>query len=463
MREDWDRRAREDAFFFVASGHASSEEDFRVSGQRDLEDAILDGIELDSSASALEIGCGVGRLLVPLSEKVSRAFGVDISPVMIEKSAGFCQGRPNIETRVTDGTLAGFADGSLDFVFSFIVFQHIPDLGPIRRYVEEAARVLVPGGLFRFQVDGRWWRAGHETTGTYDGVKLSRPDVSALLDATGLESIDSWGEDTHYYWMTAKKPGAGARVRHVPREWDLPVLQAVLRNCGLQAPGEVARQVVDGTRSLRRALQPVDERFLREPDEAFVVGLHSALMGERPVQVVLESLLGLLSAGTEAREDLLDILMMGANFRELVTCTAGAVPWYQEESQRDAGRAAAEGLPLREVARRKRRGRFPPAAPAPPPPRRVADVLKRVGVVAPVEDVGAGESFPGEAAAAHALLQSGQELDDVAFVRLAYETILGRPPDSEGGAYWTAKLVRGELNRPGVLRELFWSNELRVS
>ena len=140
MRRDWDLRAAENALFFIASGASATEETFRLSGKNDLEGAVLDGIELSPEAEALEIGCGVGRLLVPLSEKIRAAHGVDISEVMIEKSRAFCAGH-DITTVTTDGTLRDFRDGSLDFVFSFIVFQHIPERVPIRRYVEEAARL----------------------------------------------------------------------------------------------------------------------------------------------------------------------------------------------------------------------------------------------------------------------------------------------------------------------------------
>ncbi len=181
MRGEWDRRAGEDARFYIASGSAESDEAFRASGERELTDVVLDGIVLDPAAEALEIGCGVGRLLVPLARRVAVAHGVDISPVMIGKSAAFCRGTPNVRTAVTDGTLRPFPDASLDFVFSFIVFQHIPSREPIRRYVEEAARVLKPGGLFRFQVDGRWRGREKREATTYDGVKFSPPEVRALL------------------------------------------------------------------------------------------------------------------------------------------------------------------------------------------------------------------------------------------------------------------------------------------
>ncbi len=50
---------------------------------------------------------------------------------------------PRYTLRQTDATRMDFADGSLDFVYSFDVFEHLPEPGPV---LAEAARVLRPGG-----------------------------------------------------------------------------------------------------------------------------------------------------------------------------------------------------------------------------------------------------------------------------------------------------------------------------
>jgi SAM-dependent methyltransferase len=173
MRSDWDARASEDYKLHIATGHSSSDEMFRESGRRDLETVILDGIDLDPSGIGLEIGCGVGRLLVPLSERIAMVRGVDISLVMVEKSREYCAGRKNVRVELTDGSLRTIQSRSIDFAFSFIVFQHIPDRAPIQAYVREVARCLRQGGLFRFQIDGRWERFRDRPPDTYEGVKLS--------------------------------------------------------------------------------------------------------------------------------------------------------------------------------------------------------------------------------------------------------------------------------------------------
>ena len=44
--------------------------------------------------------------------------------------------------------------GDFDFAFSTIVFQHIPSREIIENYVREVGRLLRPGALFKFQVQG---------------------------------------------------------------------------------------------------------------------------------------------------------------------------------------------------------------------------------------------------------------------------------------------------------------------
>ena len=93
--------------------------------------------------------------LKPLSTRVRRAVGVDLSDEMIRRGREYCADRPNVELLRTEGTLEDLGDGEFDFVFSHIVFQHLPRKAYADRYLREAARVLKPGGILRVQVDGR--------------------------------------------------------------------------------------------------------------------------------------------------------------------------------------------------------------------------------------------------------------------------------------------------------------------
>ena len=54
---------------------------------------------------------------------------------------------------------------------------------------------------------------------------------------------------------------------------------------------------------------------------------------------------------------------------------------------------------------------------------------------------------------------TGEDAGD--FVRGAYAAVLGREPDSGGAAWYRGRLESGQLNRPGLVRELLRSEELR--
>lgn len=506
MRDDWNQRAREDARFFIASAHAETEDDFRASGVKDLDTLVLDGIELPPTARALEIGCGMGRLLVPLASRIAHVGGVDISDVMIKKARKFCGGHRNITARTTTGDLAGFEDGSLDLVFSFIVFQHIPDRTAIRRYVEEAARVLEPGGVFRFQVDGRRWRWVDRAAGTYDGHKFTPADARALLDGTGLQVVDEWGADTHYHWLTTVKAG-GNPPRLRQRRLDPVVLRGMLATVGAD-PSEDAR-ALRGEVSLRRLLQPLETGARDRDDAAFLQALTRGLLGRDPTADESKTHLDILASHVEEREDLLDILMMGEEFRELVRPFAEEVPWDRLEAIRevcpdldpgasyfevaDAATAAldptdpvgsayalvlgqapdgearrhyeriAASHPLgRRLVVRHLLGSPEPPIPATAPSRETVERLAaRLGVELPPGQPAPGESFAGEALLAGNVLSTRGE-DAGAFVHRAYAAVLGREPDADGAAWYRGRLESGQLNRPGLVRELLRSVELRT-
>src|SRR4051794_21818391 len=83
MREDWNARAVEDAYFYVAFGRREQQNDeFFETATEVL--AWLEG-EMRRLASpaetcrALEIGCGPGRLMLPLSAHFAEVHGVDVA------------------------------------------------------------------------------------------------------------------------------------------------------------------------------------------------------------------------------------------------------------------------------------------------------------------------------------------------------------------------------------------------
>lgn len=103
------------------------------------------------------------------------------------------------------------------------------------------------------------------------------------------------------------------------------------------------------------------------------------------------------------------------------------------------------------------------ARPDPKPmPRGVPGLERRRALGALADGTpAAGESFAGEAEVAAGLLSHARDLDDRAFVRFAYERLLGRQPDPAGEERAVARLLGKRYLRPYFLRDILWCSELR--
>jgi SAM-dependent methyltransferase len=96
---------------------------------------------------ALDFGCGVGRILIPLAREAGQALGVDVSDAMMAEAARNCRERnlTNVSFVKSDDRLSRL-EGTFDLIHSVIVFQHIAP-----RRVEVLMRGLLshlePGGI----------------------------------------------------------------------------------------------------------------------------------------------------------------------------------------------------------------------------------------------------------------------------------------------------------------------------
>ena len=160
MRKDWDERARKNAFYYIASWRREWDNDsFFSSGEEDFARLVAPALQrcvLPTSGRAmLELGCGAGRMTHSFAKRFERVYAFDLSSEMLRRARAIHKGQSNILWLLGNGTdLSCMASGSLDFVFSYLVLQHLPEETLAFRYVHELLRVLRPGGVFLFQFNG---------------------------------------------------------------------------------------------------------------------------------------------------------------------------------------------------------------------------------------------------------------------------------------------------------------------
>ena len=109
--------------------------------------SYLSKIPFSPGTRALEIGCGTGWVTRTLARwpNVAHAFGVDPSPVFIQRARQLAAGLPNIEFEEADGRALAFASECFDAVVIHTTMSHVPQPESL---VEQAFRVLRPGAWF---------------------------------------------------------------------------------------------------------------------------------------------------------------------------------------------------------------------------------------------------------------------------------------------------------------------------
>lgn len=182
--------------------------------------------------TAVDFGCGVGRLCQALARHFQHVIGVDIAKPMVERAKelserlpdeykGRCEFRLNVAP-----DLSLLPDACADFVYSSITLQHIdPALG--RGYIAEFFRVVRPGGQVVFQMPtdpgsnsrrfvqrmvpvaltNYLWKRMTGSAGAMEGYCIPEAEVSALVAASGGTVLQATknhdgplGWDGRKYW-----------------------------------------------------------------------------------------------------------------------------------------------------------------------------------------------------------------------------------------------------------------------
>ena len=156
-KDTWDRLARQNVMYFIASNRSDwTEDDFFETG-REAASRLLRQMRPRTGAgtSMCDVGCGVGRLAFAFAAHFERVVGLDVSPEMIKRAGCFQKehGVTNTQFLVSNGAdLREIPDSSQDLVVSHLVFLHLASRQLIRCYLQEFSRVLKTGGQAFFDL-----------------------------------------------------------------------------------------------------------------------------------------------------------------------------------------------------------------------------------------------------------------------------------------------------------------------
>lgn len=234
MRRDWERRAGENARHYVLTGQQTwSDEEFYQAGEVTMQEDIFNDLENicqgkdPKQMSVLEIGCGAGRVTRAFANFFGHVYAVDISRGMVEQARRAVASFPQARVFHNNGKDLSVLSGrwwnrlglfcaplgrapQFDFAFSTMVFQHIPSREIVESYVREVHRLLRPGGLFKFQVQGSPDVRLHPED-TWVGASFSEQGARGLAERCGFEMRYQAGVGEQYYWLWFFKPAsAGA-------------------------------------------------------------------------------------------------------------------------------------------------------------------------------------------------------------------------------------------------------------
>jgi ubiquinone/menaquinone biosynthesis C-methylase UbiE len=161
---------------------------------------ILNVAKISSQDRVLDLGCGIGNILIALAERIDFTqppVGVDVSPALIrigEREIEHAGLRDRIRLQLAPATRLPFEAGSFDVVLTSHVLKHLDDEALLTGF-REVARVLRPGGrflLWEFEKSPRsallFWSA--RLTGLPPAFQLrTGAEFSAALRLTGFHRV----------------------------------------------------------------------------------------------------------------------------------------------------------------------------------------------------------------------------------------------------------------------------------
>jgi SAM-dependent methyltransferase len=189
-----------------------------------LDNVLVTMLGAPRSIRALDVGCGVGRLMEPLLEIGAAVDGVDISEQMLH----FARQNPKLQQSslfLSRGHDCGSApDGAYDLVYSQLCFRYIRSRTVRQQLLHAIARALRPGGVV--VVEMRFFRGLSAATIPPPHVPWSAEECETTVEA-GAADVCPTADELHLVYEDFSRHFEDLRLQFVevpaPVRGHLPV------------------------------------------------------------------------------------------------------------------------------------------------------------------------------------------------------------------------------------------------
>jgi cyclopropane fatty-acyl-phospholipid synthase-like methyltransferase len=195
--DQWERFGSEDPYFGVLTApryhrgrlDEAARERFFATGRTQIA-SLTDALEAQAGSAlqsrhALDFGCGVGRLSLPLASHCQHVYGVDVSASMLREAERNAEQMDVNNVEWVQAARVDELSGRYDLLLSIIVFQHIP----VREGEQIFAKLLQglrPGGVGAVQFS---LRPGHPSATV---LRWARKSVPLAAQVVNVASGKRW-------------------------------------------------------------------------------------------------------------------------------------------------------------------------------------------------------------------------------------------------------------------------------
>jgi 2-polyprenyl-3-methyl-5-hydroxy-6-metoxy-1,4-benzoquinol methylase len=212
----------------VSSVELSGRYQFQEDAMRRIVLDVIDKLQIAPSNRLLDIGCGPGNLLIPLSFLMQEAVGIDHPEVIARNQARFSAAN----VRWVQGPFqSGMNLGSFDCILIYSVVQCLPTLDDVKNFLDAAVELLQSGGRClvgdlpnadkkrRFQSSS----AGRAFEREWQKVASASPsEVVQIADAfRGMKAVGKFS-DADVVDLTLRYRERGFHAYILPQPPDLP-------------------------------------------------------------------------------------------------------------------------------------------------------------------------------------------------------------------------------------------------